>query len=225
MFRDWLDILPGQVDIIGVRYPGRETLLREPPLNNLQELVASLRQALQPLLDRPFAFFGHSMGAWIAFELAHELRRSGHPEPRVMFVSARRAPDVADRHPSIADLDDGAIIAEVQRRYGGIPEEILAEQELLRLLLPTLRADLQLLEHYEFAKDQTLSCEISALGGSSDRQVSSDDLQAWRRHTSGPFSQRLFDGSHFYLQQGQGPKLREHIAQSISRNFALGREL
>ena len=221
MFREWRDILPGQVDVLGVRYPGRETLMRQPPLRDMQELVASLQVALEPLFDRPFAFFGHSMGSWVAFELARGLARAKQSEPSILFVSARRAPHVAERHPPIGELEDQALIEAVQERYGGIPDAVLAEPELLALVLPALRADLQLLEAYQFSADQPLSCPIQAYGGERDSQVTREDIRAWGEHTSGPFGQLSFSGSHFFLNEPAGPRLRASIAQAILQKFAV----
>jgi len=221
MYREWTDILPGHVEMLGVRYPGRETLMREPPVNDMHALVGALRDAIEPLLDLPFAFFGHSMGSWVAFELARDLRRAARPKPEMLFVSARRAPDVEDRFTRLGHLDDRALVAGVQERYGGIPEAVLRESELLELLLPALRADLQLLDDYVFSQEEPLGCPIVAFGGDKDSQVSVEDLQAWHCHTSRSFQQHLLRGSHFYLHESDGRRLRAQIGEAMRRKSGM----
>ncbi len=225
MYREWTDICPGEIEVVGVRYPGRENLMRQPPITDLHQLAAALKVAIEPLFDRPFVFFGHSMGAWVAFELARQLQTTTVSGPAVLFVSARRAPQVPERHSQLHNLNDDELVDGIQNRFGGIPDEVRAEPELLKMMLPTLRADLQVLEAYEFQSDQMLECPIHAFGGDQDSQVTMADLDAWQERTTAEFDRQCLPGSHFFIHEAEGPALRARLAQIISRNLELGRTL
>jgi surfactin synthase thioesterase subunit len=172
------------------------------------ELVPSLADGLQPLLDRPFAFFGHSMGALVAFELARELRRRAAPAPFLLGVSGYRAPHRPDPHPPFSHLPDPEFLQEVCARYDGIPPEVLAEKELLELMLPVLRTDILALEGYVYSADRPLDCPVSSFGGEDDPSVSREDLGAWRDQTQATFSVRTFPGRHFFIDSARGAVLQ-----------------
>lgn len=200
IFRAWGQRLPAEVEVMPVELPGRASRFREPPLRRVDEAVEKLEAALSPLFDRPFAFFGHSMGALLAFELARRLRRTGGPEPVALFVSARRAPHLPPEEDPVHGLPDGEFFERL-RELNGTPEEALQHPELMQMLLPLLRADFELNETYEFAPGEALACAVAAMGGLGDPEVTREHLEAWRQHTSGPFSLRMFAGDHFYLNQ------------------------
>ena len=120
IFRTWPDGLPADVEICPVQYPGRGTRPMETPFTEISSLVRALAQAMLPLVDKPFAFFGHSLGALVAFELAQELRRQSSLQPARLFVSADRAPQIPRRNRPIHALPEGEFLAEL-RRLNGIP--------------------------------------------------------------------------------------------------------
>lgn len=200
VFRPWPALLPPEVELVAIELPGRGTRLREAPYAELAPLVEALLDAVAPVLDRPWAVFGHSMGALVAFALVRALRWQGRDQPVHLFVSARRAPRLPDRFPPLGDLPDAEFVAEIQRRFDGIPPMVLREPDLLRLLLPTLRADVALLEHYVYREEPPLALPITALGGREDDQVDSAELEAWREQTQGAFSVQTFPGDHFFVQ-------------------------
>jgi medium-chain acyl-[acyl-carrier-protein] hydrolase len=198
-FRSWPMRLPAAVEVCAVQLPGREARLRDELFTAAVPLVDAVRTALRPLLDTPVVIFGHSMGALLGFELARQLETEG-ADLRALFVAACRAPHLPPRRPPLRDAADEDIIA-LMRKLGGTPEEVFANQELMALTLPTLRADLAVIETYDRAVPGSLTVPITALGGRADAVVGEEELAAWREHTRGPFRLCMHDGNHFFIRQ------------------------
>lgn len=207
VFREWPEALSDQVELSAVQLPGRESRLRERPFTRMQDAVQELLGALLPEMDRPFALFGHSMGAAICFELARALRVK-NKAPAHLIVSGRRAPQYPDPRPLLTSLSDSEFVVEICRRYNGIPREVFDHPELLELLLPTLRADVELLETYEYRGAPPFAFPISALGGDNDSETSTEEIAGWKVHTVQEFSMEIFSGDHFFLQTAAPAVLR-----------------
>lgn len=203
VYRPWTDDLPEDIELCLVQLPGRETRMRETPYTSLHELVEELGHVLEPLLDRPYAVFGHSMGAMIAYALTCQLGSKGHPDPEHLFVSGRRAPQIPDPDPPLHQLPDFAFIETLVRRYNGIPKVLLQNIDLLRIFLPTIRADMTMIETYSFTMDAPLNAPIAAYGGWDDGRASRAELAAWRDITGGEFTLRMFPGGHFFIQSAR----------------------
>ena len=202
----WRSEFPAAIDIVPLSLPGHDGRLNETPVKDLRELVALLVDELtEHALDRPYALAGHSMGAWIAFEMARTLRRRKLRMPSVLIVAASRPPDSVTVSERLHQLPDDKLVATVDGRYGGIPSAIRRQPAVLRLLLPVLRADLEMIENYCYVEEPPLDVEVLALGGTGDPAVAPAQLADWRRHTTRVFSVRLFPGGHFFLFQGNGP--------------------
>ncbi|MEM7481854.1 MAG: thioesterase domain-containing protein [Acidobacteriota bacterium] len=212
-YRRWPDDFPPEVDLCPVQLPGRENRIQEIPFDALDPLVESFAESHRDWFrDLPFAFFGHSMGSLIAFELARWLRREGLPAPRHLFMSAHRAPHQPLREPPIYALPDAEFRNRL-RRLNGTPEAVLQHPELMELLEPLLRADFAVNERYECRSEPPLDIPLTAYGGVEDPDVEAADLKAWGQHTTGPFQTRLFPGDHFFLQTEEGGgELRRRIA-------------
>jgi medium-chain acyl-[acyl-carrier-protein] hydrolase len=172
-----------------------------------------LMHDLESVCERPFSFFGHSMGAFVAFELARQLRRGGGPLPAKLIVSAARAPQIPDPDQSLHEKPDAELLKEI-RRLNGIPGPLLDDLDLLKLLLPVLRADLAVCETYTYKADPPLSCPVSAYGGSDDKRVPRHFLTAWRDQTTADFNLRIFPGDHFFLKTA-----RHALFRVISEEF------
>ena len=198
VFRTWPDALPGNVELLAIELPGREGRTREPMFRRLGPLVAALTDAVRPRLDPPFAIYGHSLGSFIGFGFARELRRRGVPGPRHMFVSGRRAPQLPERSP-LSTLPDPELLAAL-RRMGGIPDIVFREPDLMARFLPIIRADLGISEVETIADDAPLSCPITAFGGLADDRATPTEIEAWRSQTSAAFDRELFTGGHFFIQ-------------------------
>ena len=207
MFRHWPGHLLPDLEVCAVQLPGRENRWREQPFDQLSRLLPPLTAAILPHLGKPFAFFGHSMGALIGFELARHLRSTHDISPRHLFVSSHPAPQIPGSGAPVHLLPDPALLEEL-RHLGGTPEAILNNSELMQLLLPTLRADLKLCETYVYQSAPPLGCPITAFGGSRDPKVTLAELRAWQSETCGPFALMLYPGGHFFLLDSKVPLLQ-----------------
>lgn len=222
LFRSWRTELSPAIDVYPIQLPGREGRWQEKPFSRLIDLARVLSQALAPLLRPPYVLAGHSMGAFIAFELARSIRRANRPGPSHLIVSGARAPQIPDPEPPIHQESPDQLFAELQRHHG-IPQEVLDHPELLSLLLPTLRADLEMCETYVYADEPPLSCPITVFGGVSDSKVPLAHLTEWHSQTSGEFQIRMFPGNHFFIfkearaavVQAMREGLRRYAAQPI----------
>jgi surfactin synthase thioesterase subunit len=222
IFRGWPAHLP-MVELLPVQLPARETRLKEAPFTSAASLVRAMGHALLPYLDRPFCFFGHSMGALLAFELARELRREYALSPRHIFVSARRAPNVARQHATIHNLPRQTFLEKLRDLNGTLPAAF-EHAELIDLLLPMLKADFAICETYEYKPEAPLDCAISAFGGLEDRYVQREHMEGWREQTLGDFKLRMLPGDHFFLHSARPVLLQilcrelHHLSNTISGN-------
>lgn len=215
VYRAWPESLPHTVEVVTVHYPGRESRFREPLFETLQPLVDTLAGHILPTLDRPYAFFGHSMGALVAFELTRKLRALGARLPAHLFVSARRAPHIPERLPPIHTLEDAAFTAAVQQRYNGIPPVILEDAELLALFLPMLKADFSVIETYRYTPEAPFDFPITTFVGLQDPGTNQQEMDGWQAHTTRPLGRYSFPGDHFYLQN-QRSALLQAVSTSLN---------
>jgi medium-chain acyl-[acyl-carrier-protein] hydrolase len=214
-FRLWPDHLPTEVEVCPVQLPGRESRLMEPLFTRLAPLVHTLAKALQPHMTVPFAFFGHSMGALVSFELARYLHRQSAPVPAHLFLSGRRAAQIVDTKPHTYDLPEPAFL-DMLRRLNGTTAEVLECEELMRLVLPILRADMEVCETYVYSHDTPLDCPISVFSGLQDPEVSYAAAAAWREQTVGPFAVHVLPGDHFFIHSARAP-LIQVLSAEIAR--------
>ena len=213
-YRGWNTSLPADIEVCPVQLPGRESRLRDPAYNRSEPLIQGLADALQPYFDLPFVFFGHSMGGMISFELSRELRRRGQKLPLHIFVSGRRAPQLPARDEPIHDLPEPEFIVKL-RELNGTPEEVLQHAELMKLLIPVLRADFAVNETYEYTEDEPFDIGLSAFGGLGDEDVTREDLASWRDQTRGRFRLRMLPGDHFFLHSA-----KDLITEAVARDLA-----
>jgi medium-chain acyl-[acyl-carrier-protein] hydrolase len=219
IYRGWSEGLPASVDVCAVQLPGRGSRLLEPAITAMPRLVRACARAIHPYLDKPFAFFGHSMGTTIGLELARYLRTKHAIEPAHFFVSGSSAPHVREPEPRSYDLPEAEFLEEL-RRLNGTPAEILEHPELMQLMLPMLRADFKLFQTYAYADAPPLACPITAYGGQQDKEVDRKHLQAWRAQTTARFTLHMLAGDHFFIHTAQAPllaSLTEELNKIVSR--------
>jgi len=203
------ELAPG-IEVLAVQYPGRQDRRREPLIGNAADLADQISAALVPIAGQPFAFFGHSMGAILAFEVAQRLRTQLGVSPQRLFVSGRRAPSRA-RKGNVHQRDDAGLLAELNR-LGGTDKRLLNDPEMLPAILAVSRNDYKVAETYAWVPGEPLACPVTALMGSADPQATVEEAEAWREHTTGPFDLRVFPGGHFYLDQARAEVLKAIVA-------------
>ncbi|WP_225840198.1 thioesterase II family protein [Streptomyces sp. NK08204] len=207
------------VDVLAVQYPGRQDRRAEPCIEDIGTLADEAFRALVAWADRPLTFFGHSMGAIMAFEVARRFAREGMDAPVHLFASGRRAPSV-HRDENVHQRGDDEILAEMVS-LGGTDARLLADEELVRMVLPSIRADYKAVERYRCEPGAVLSCPVTALTGDADPRTSIEDARAWAAHTTAGFELRVFEGGHFFLTSRATEvieALREHFATTPAQS-------
>ncbi|NWF50276.1 MAG: thioesterase [Ignavibacteriaceae bacterium] len=202
MFRRWPEFLPEDVEVCPVELPGRGRRISEDPIDNLSELISSLAGSILPHLNKPFEFFGHSMGALISFELARYLKTKFDIEVSHLYVSAQSAPHL-EREPKVTYNLPSEEFIEVLRSLNGMPDELLSNTEMMQIMLPILRADFAICETYQFTSGSPLNCSITAIGGAEDDKVEIAELYAWSELTTNKFSMIQIPGDHFFLLKSE----------------------
>ena len=196
------------IDVCPVMLPGRETRLAEPPVRNANALISSLMATSETLLDRPYAIFGHSMGALLALAWTRAIESAGLPLPRWLIVSGRNAPHAQPPPVLLHRLPDREFVAQLEQRYGSMAPGLLDDPELRAIFLPILRADLTLVETFPAAPPHGLACPLLALAGQNDRAVTDLGLENWRAYTAAGFRRERLPGGHFFhLAEGQSALL------------------
>jgi medium-chain acyl-[acyl-carrier-protein] hydrolase len=207
IFQDWETVLPQTVELWAVQYPGRDKRMAEAPVTNLQDLASAIAREVEPHVDARFSFFGHSIGATVALEVARLLRGTVGIQPSALFVSGSRAPQLDRPDPPIYDLPDAQFREEL-RKLNGTPEDVLQHDELMDLLMPRLRADFAMNDTYTYVPDTPLTCPIFAYGGLADPDIARVDVDAWRVQTTGAFTIRMLPGDHFFIHSRRDALLR-----------------
>lgn len=217
MFNRWFDGLP-EVDLYLVHLPGRDRRIKESLQERLPLLVNQLTEGLIPYLDKPFAFYGHSMGGLISFEVVRQLRRLQAPQPVHLFISSRRPPQMPDPHKNLYQLPEQKFLQATEILYGALPEVIKQDREMLMLFLTIMRADLTMLGTYQYLEEPPLDCPISVYGGLQDRSVKEVDLEGWCDQTTSSFVTTMFPGDHFFIQTSRTAVLQK-LSTEVSHHF------
>jgi surfactin synthase thioesterase subunit len=220
-YRRFAPLVPDSVELLAVQYPGREDRFREAPVTRMDQLVSQLVRDLSRIIDdRPMVFFGHSMGALVAYETAQALKARYGQEPALLVVSGSGAPGTPGTYvrPAPSASDDELI--EDVRRLGGTPRELLEDRQTMKAFLPVMRADYELLDAYQPAGHGPLSCPVVACAGDQDTSVSRETVEAWFEHTRGERREHWFKGDHFYLCSEPASltqQLAEWMGQTVTK--------
>ena len=212
IFKNWGDALPDSIEVCAIQLPGREDRIAETPFRRVEQLLPVLLDRLRPYLDRRIAFFGHSMGAFLSYELARALTEENRA-PAHLIVSGQRAPHLPLSRPKSYHLSDTGF-CERLRSLNGTPASVLAEPELLSMILPLLRSDFEMSETYQRVPKTKLDCPIQVFGGDRDEEVDRAGLEAWQETTSASVKIEILPGDHFFLQS-QTDALLETVERTL----------
>jgi medium-chain acyl-[acyl-carrier-protein] hydrolase len=216
-YREWPGHLAADIEVVAVQFPGREERIRERAFSDASELCLQLAAVLAPYVDRPFALFGHCMGGLVSFELTRLFRTIGAPLPVHLFISGHAGPRKVYSFPPMAGMSDDELLALI-RRLGGTRDEVLADPDVMRLMVPLLRCDLTVCESYRYVAAEPLACPISVFGGILDKVVRRPDLLLWDAETRGGFQARMYPGGHFFFDD-----LKPRLLQAITDDLAAHR--
>lgn len=208
--RNWINELPSAIEVFLIELPGRGSLIKERPLIEFSLLIQGIANAIDPLLNKPFAFFGHSMGGLLSFELARLLRKNSGVIPIHLFISACPAPQFNAIKLLPHNLPKDAFIEKI-KQLNGIPCKVIQNHEFMDFILPILRADFKALRTYSYIKESPLDCPISVFGGLEDLEISHEQLEMWKNETTSKFTLSMFEGDHFFIYSA-----RKILLESIS---------
>jgi medium-chain acyl-[acyl-carrier-protein] hydrolase len=219
IYRTWAGELPRSVEVCPVQLPGRGGRIAEKCYTRLSNLVDDAALALLPYLDKPFAFFGHSMGALVSFELARRLRVRYGLEPVHLFASGRAAPQLPPREPPAYNLPEKEFLEKL-RTLNGTPQDVLEHPELIQLISPIIRADFEAIQTYTYTAGTPFKFPLTVFGGLQDDEITRDELEAWRAHALASFRLRMLPGDHFFLHSAQ-PLLLRTLTQELYQTMQL----
>jgi medium-chain acyl-[acyl-carrier-protein] hydrolase len=218
IFDGWESSLPPWADLFALQSPGRTVRFAEKPIANLRQKVAILAEEIQPYLDVPCVFVGHSNGALVAFELGRELQRRGQTRLRHLVLSAKRAPHLPKNGPPIHDLPYPEFVAKL-KELKATPAEVLENEELMQIFEPMLRADFALSDTHPFQAVPRLESAATLFWGEHDVDVPKDDVLAWREHVAGEVAFEAFDGDHFFIHHNRAEfltRLRNIVERAVA---------
>jgi surfactin synthase thioesterase subunit len=207
-FKSWADNLPKEIEVYCLNLPGRFSRRNDPPIHNMPELSDQIVHALSAYLDKPFALFGHSVGALVAYEVTRGLEEKGSPLPVRLLVSAHKVPHDALEEEPMYNLPDQELVQKIID-LGLVPAEVLENKELIDFILPPLKADFEVSETYKYTERNPLPVAITAMGGEGDTLLSPEDLDAWKEYSSLSFQSFLYKGDHFYTETLQKEVLKD----------------
>ncbi len=211
-FNGWRKLLSAGIELAAIQLPGREDRQAEAAVTEIGGLIDALLPHIVPLTGLPFLFYGHSLGAIVAFDLARAMRHCQLPMPCALLVSGRRAPQLPLSHEAYGLAPDGAF-ADYLRLMGATPEAVLQRPHWRDRLFPTIRADLNMSDLYEYASESPLDCPVHCFPGRDDPLVSAAEWRGWAAQTGAGFALTELPGSHFFQAAEQAVIAREAVAR------------
>ncbi|MEX2963534.1 thioesterase II family protein [Microbulbifer sp. TYP-18] len=208
-YRNWPKFLSANVDLLGVQLPGREGRYQEDFITNFDELIGKVVVALEPVIDKPYVVFGHSMGSLMSFECLRQIGSKGLPLPLFYIPAGRRSPQFPEDEPPIAHLPEGDFLTALLKEYEDNLGDVLRNKDLREVFIPQLRADFKLCENYCYREKEKLNCPIYAFGGEQEQKLGEKEIQGWAAHTNCEFFAKRFPGDHFFIHKSESMVVRE----------------
>lgn len=199
IFHQWGSQLPEYIEVVAVQLPGREDRFKDQPIADINTVTTMLQDELSCLLDKPYAVFGHSMGAILSYEWLRTVKKSNLPSPILYLPAGRQAPHIPNKSPPLYSLSDQEFIDGLLKKYPNTMRPALDNAEICQLSMPKLRADFTLAEGYQYKLGATLDCPILAIAGQQEYCIEDGDLLAWGNHTTNNISTSRLPGDHFFI--------------------------
>ncbi len=215
IFSRWHEKLPREIEVVAVQLPGRENRFKEPLETRWEKVIDGILGLIEARSKLPYLFFGHSLGALLAFEVTRMLRRRQTSLPLHLMVSGKRAPAMPSRIPPIYNLPDEELV-EAMISYNGTDKSILENEELLCLVLKRMRADATLFDLYEYRSEEPLDCAVTSFGGDNDPFVNAAEVRGWETETTSTFEDRMLPGDHFFIHSAED-RLLSHVTEIVNR--------
>jgi surfactin synthase thioesterase subunit len=216
-FYPWISKIPSFIELMAVELAGRGRNMSQPLLTNVHDITALMIEEIKYYLDKPFIFFGHSVGSLICFDLTKAMREQNLQIPMHLILSGSMAPHTLHKRKHICHLDDIAFTEEL-KVYNGIPQEVQNEPSLMEMFLPIIRADMSIIENYNHSQDKPLDCNITTIAGKNDPTVAIEDVQAWKSHTMLSHNHYTLDGDHFFIKT-ELQEVINIVLQTINMHF------
>lgn len=213
LFNQWPSFMPDTVELVAFQPPGREMRFREEPVTSWSEMVKYIVREIDDYLDKPAILFGYCVGSIVAFEVARALQETGKPV-QALLVAARFAPSIPEPR-QVHTLPDDQLVTTLAE-YNATPADILNDASLLKILLPSIRADFQISETYQYTPEPKLTIPVTAFRGGQDQAITSANMQAWQETTTNSFALRTLPGGHFFIHDAQ-PIFKQMLRQTIQK--------
>lgn len=199
-YMKWADVLPPGVELAAVCYPGREGRFMEDFPGDWEELVEDVIAAVVSASDLPYVLFGHSMGSWVAFDVASRLEERGHRGPEALALSSANAPsaglNVEEVIPSQAQSDEQLL--GWMRDFGLLPQHVLDDADLQEMAVELMRADIRVRDSFRFRVGRDVTAPLELFTGAGDETIDPDVQEQWRRLSRNGLRHTELPGSHFY---------------------------
>ncbi|EEM49205.1 MULTISPECIES: thioesterase II family protein [Bacillus] len=215
LYKNWDEIINENCNVCILTLPGRGRMALEKPFQDISKVLEQLSRDIESLLEKPFIFFGHSMGALISYELAKLLQKNFKKQPDHIYVSSYPAPHLLNENLIKDEINDAELIIKL-KELNGTPKEILSHKRFIKMLLPIIRADFAVLNSYNFKEGVILDCPITAIIGTNDN-LNIEQAKEWFKHTTNMFTLKIYHGDHFYLND---LSIQNELGQLIEKDFA-----
>ncbi|MFQ3243617.1 MAG: surfactin synthase thioesterase subunit [Arenicella sp.] len=199
VYSPWQSLLGDHIEVCPIQLPGREERIRETCLTSIDDVLDQLMPLMTSSLDKPFLVYGHSLGAHIAYAFIDRIKREFGKSPQAFLVGAQRSPDIPYPYPSVLGATQQQL-HQVLSKFDGMTARVMQSEELMELMMPVIKADLQLCESLQYCGELALDGPVIAFRGTRDRAISAACMAGWSQHSKNQYQYEEVDGDHFFLK-------------------------